>query len=76
MIEGYRVGLIFRGKMRKLLERIVFEVPGSRYKEVKGWLGSTFAVDAPEHALKEIRRSLNDWTRCSSAEHEPDKEDQ
>ena len=58
MIEGYEVGLIYRRAMRGLLERMTFEIPESRYKEIKGVLSSTFLVDAPPAAINEINRVI------------------
>jgi len=56
MIKGYEVGLICRRAMRKLLERMTFEIPESRYKEIKGVLSSTFLVDGPPAAINKINR--------------------
>ena len=69
MIHKYEVGLIYRRAMRELLERMTFEIPESRYKEIKGILSSTFLVDAPPGTINEINRVVQltikeDKTAC------------
>lgn len=50
----YEVGILLRGEFRKILEKMTWEVPSSKYKEVKGWLDSTFYVEAPVHTIQQL----------------------
>jgi hypothetical protein len=50
----FEVGLALRGGFRKLLEKLMWEVEGSKYKEVKGFLDSTFYVQSTSYAIKQL----------------------
>jgi homoserine trans-succinylase len=50
----YDAGLLVRGYVRDVLEKMTFEIPGSRYRESKSILSSKFFVEAPMHAIATI----------------------
>jgi hypothetical protein len=50
----YEVGLLLRGEFRRILEKMTWDVPESRYKESKGFLDSTFYVEAPPYTIRQL----------------------
>lgn len=54
------VGILLRGKMRRLLEEAVFYDQLESYKEVKGFLTSDFLLEDPKPAVIEWIKSFTD----------------
>lgn len=50
----FDVGIVLRGAFRRVLEKMTWEVDGSKYKEVNGFLSSTFYVESTNHAIEQL----------------------
>lgn len=55
----YEIGLLVRREFRNILEKITWQVQNSKYKEVKGWTGSTFYVEAPGNVIEKLNSLID-----------------